>query len=294
MFQNFKPEGLNAIYIRNLGLVPADFSQSILLGNFSSSAAQTEWNLNNVVYMSKSFNPGQIGSAINCFHVSDTGEKLYIFSISNNSIYQYSLTTPYDISTAVFDSFFIGMGYNLDQFCITNNGRSMYVRRDPYTTISKYSLPTPYLLGGATYSSASPVVTGVDTGVYGIYSSSDESRIFFTGSENDKVYQLNVDPPGTISSGVIQASTIDLSALDNYPRSVVVSPDGTKIFVLGFDSSKVHGFTLATPFELSSYSYDGYYSITVSGANVGMDASSTGQYLYLCTTDTIHQFSMTP
>jgi hypothetical protein len=65
-----------------------------------------EWNLTagdiSTASYVQSFNPSEVGSASHGFAISSDGTKMLISAPSNASVNEYSLSTPWDLSTASF------------------------------------------------------------------------------------------------------------------------------------------------------------------------------------------------
>src|SRR3989344_4511819 len=64
----------------------------------------TAWDISTAVYDNKNFYVGlQEGTPTGIF-VDESGTKLFIIGVNNDRVHQYSLSTAWDISTAVYDN----------------------------------------------------------------------------------------------------------------------------------------------------------------------------------------------
>ena len=96
-------------------------------------------------YASKSFNPGEIGTGGYGIIVSSSGNNLIMSNAapSNGTFYQYTLSTPFDISSASYDSVsFIDSGRNVSAGIFVNaDATKLYCGgNSAITTIYQYSL----------------------------------------------------------------------------------------------------------------------------------------------------------
>ena len=166
----------------------------------------TPWDLSTGSYASKSFSLSSQGSDFQAFELSLDGTKLYALNTpvaGNWAIYQYTLSTAWDISTASYDSVTFSPASNpagryawhLD---ISNSGRSLVVTQyvSP-AAIYQYTLSTPYDISTATYTGnnieLSSYLTG--TGVR-LFAFSEFGFKFNAGSgdNNDSViHQFDLD-----------------------------------------------------------------------------------------------------
>jgi hypothetical protein len=94
---HFKPDGTK-VYLMNSSDVAVQWSLS------------TAWDISTATYDSKSFLTNSQDSVATDLYLSSDGLKLYTNGITGDNIYQYSLSTAWDISTASYDS--ISFSYN--------------------------------------------------------------------------------------------------------------------------------------------------------------------------------------
>lgn len=159
------------------------------------------------------------------------GTRLLLTGNSYNGVHQYDLSTGFDLTTAVYDSYFsVGSQTTSPHFStFSPDGTKMYVGSASGDTIYQYSVPNAFdVLDDAAYASKS----------------------FFVGGE------------------------------DSLPRSISLKPDGTKLYVLGESSDKIYQYSLSTPFDISTASYDSV-SHTLSTGLQGHRFNSDGTRLYV-------------
>lgn len=108
-------------------------------------------------------------------------------------------------------------------------------------------------------------------------------------ADNIKSGPLSVPyDPSSVTPRVGSISTQTYS--ENTPESVFVSPDGTKVFVVGNSLDDVMQWTLATPFDLSTATYDG--SAGVSNVPRSLNFSSDGTIVVFAYNGGVTKYSL--
>ena len=146
---------------------------------------------------------------------SADGETMFIIGSQNKTIYQYTLTTGFDISTATYslNSFSVN-SQDTKPLSLTFNydGNSLYVMGNTNKNIIEYSLSTAYDISVAPVFSRNFSVNSQDTNPTGIIFSSDGTRMFVSGNTSDNIYEYQLNDfanyienaalnNGTITSG---------------------------------------------------------------------------------------------
>lgn len=148
-------------------------------------------------------------------------------------------------------------------FAIKPDGTKLYVigfgRR-----VYQYTLTTPWDISTATYDSLSLSVSGQTGGAENIRFSEDGTKMFLASSNLDRIIEYNLGTAWDVSTGVFNSVILDTSGQEATTSGLAFSVDGTKAFVVGLSSDRVHQYTLSTPWALSSAASDGV-SLLVSG-----------------------------
>jgi hypothetical protein len=124
------------------------------------------------------------------------GSKCYISGKGNKSIYQYSLSTAWDISTLSYDSKSIdcsGDTVTIDGFTITDN--KVYV--GGRAEILQYSITN-----GDLSTSSLDGAFGLGFNLVNSIHYRSEEKLYFVGSDNDSVYELTMNA-GNVTTGRI-------------------------------------------------------------------------------------------
>jgi hypothetical protein len=110
------------------------------------------WDLSNVSYDSKSLNASAYTSDERGVSISGNGNYLYISDASNHKIYQFYMSTPYDLSTASYNTYFLtNILYSVSPrprgLAFKPNGNAFYIMDPMYDVIfqAEINLPVTYL-----------------------------------------------------------------------------------------------------------------------------------------------------
>lgn len=163
----------------------------------------TAFDLSTVVYNSVTFSVSGQALIASGIAFNNDGTRMYITEITSNDIFQYDLSTGFDVSTAVFNSisFNVGaqgaardVGFNLD-------GSIMFTIEDINDNVRQYSLSTNFDLSTASFDNISFPTGGQDGGPRSFAFSADGTKMFILGANNDTVFQYSTSTLGTLNIG---------------------------------------------------------------------------------------------
>lgn len=304
MFQNNSANGIDYIKLGNR-VVPREFLSSIE-GNFQASEGDSTpvegWNLSTLTYDSivKSVNP-QDAVPTGMFIKAD-GTKLYMIGDSSNTVFQYSMTTAWDLSSLVYDTKLKSVAGEIltPQGVFFNpEGTIMYVSTNEIAldSIFQYTLSTPWDVSTASYATKSLDVSVEDNAPQSFFISSDGTKVFLIGTTGDAVYQYNLSTPWDISTGTYSTNSLSIVEEDGNMQGIFIKDDGLTMFLVGLDNDKVHQYTFGTAWDLSTATYDSIASsaITQDGIPVALWFNPYGTKMYLLgvVNDAIYQYSLT-
>jgi len=176
----FKPDGTK-MYIS--GLAGDDINEYSL---------STAWDISTASYVQNDSTAGYDTQPNDVFFKTD-GTVMYVAGGAFDSVYQLSLSTAWDISTATLSSSkAVGSETtNPRGLTFSSDGTLMYVL-GWQGNISRYSLSTAWDVTTATYDQTYSVAA-VDTSPYGLYFKSDGTGFYVCGIGSDKVYSYSID-----------------------------------------------------------------------------------------------------
>lgn len=258
----------------------------------------TDPDLANASYDSVSFSVAGQDSNPRGIAFNDDGTKLFMVGLTTDAVYQYSLSTAYDLSTTSYDSVSfsvssqdllpIGISFNAD-------GTKMFILGDTNDTVYQYSLSTGFDLSTASYDSVSFSVSSQDSVAHGIDFSTDGTKMFISGDFNDTVYQYSLSTGFDLSTASYDSVSFAVGSQDVFPESIRFNPDGTKMFLVGRSNDTIFQYSLTTAYDLSTASYDSIsFSVTTQLANprdVIFKNDGSKMYVTGSSSDAIFQYS---
>ena len=159
----------------------------------------TAWNIGTASYDNKSydFSTQLTSDELNCFVFNNDGSAVYLAELgTSRDIFQYTLSTPFDISTASYASKSLSLasvasnGYiGRQYFQFTNDGSKLFLIHTFHPAgfvgkIYEYSLTTAYDISTASHTSVTYTPTGITTGRSAIAFKPDGSKMFIMGTDN--------------------------------------------------------------------------------------------------------------
>ena len=266
----------------------------------TAAAAPAEWtdpDLGNASYDSVSFSGATQSSSMNTFTFGNSGSNIYMADVSSDTVYQYDLTTPYDISTASYstNSFSVATqeGFPAGIY-FKPDGQTMFLGGYSSDTIYQYTLSTAWDISTATYASKSLSVAAQESTPRNIWVNNDGTKLFVVGQTGDDVNQYDFSTPWDISTASY-TQNFSVAAQDTTPIGLYFSPTGDKMFIAGSAGDAVYQYGLSTALDVSTASYDSVnFSVSAqTSAPVGVVFNSAGSKMYVlsATNDTIYQYS---
>jgi DNA-binding beta-propeller fold protein YncE len=304
----FKPDGTKMYVIGSSG------------DNVNEYDLSSAWDISSASYLQNFSVATQDTTPTGLFFKPD-GTKMYIIGTSADSVNEYNLSTPWDISTSSHvQSFSVATeeGTPTGLF-FKPNGTKMYVVGSTGDEVNEYDLSSAWDISTASYVQVFSVSTE-DTSPQSLFFHPDGSGFYVVGATNDTVYQFTIGgfdigsqetqpqglffkPDGTkmyvigstgddvneysLSSSwnILSASYVQnfsISAQDTVPRDVFFKPDGTKMYVLGDTNDKVYEYDLSSAWDISTASY--VQDVSVAGqesAPEGMFFKPDGTKMYI-------------
>ena len=188
----------------------------------------------------------------------DNGNKLYVKQDTGN-LYQYSLSSAYDISTASFDkshslgneSFTTGIAFNNDGTKLYNVGRSS----NP-NVVYEHDLSTPWDIASETYNSVSLSLTSPGTVSWGALFNPDGTIMYISDFISNSIYQYSLSSAFDLSTASYASKSLSAAAQGTNIRGMAFNGGGTKFFVTAKSNGVIYQYGLTVAYDISSASYD--------------------------------------
>jgi len=209
----------------------------------------TAWDLSTASYASVSKLVGSPGPVVSPFSVrfKPDGTKMYISDVSSPStIYEWDLSTAWDITTASYNSVSLNVSSQDNSplgIFFNNDGTKMYVVGLGTDTIYQYDFTTAWDLSTASYASKSLSVLSQDTTPRSGYLSTSGTTLFVLGAANDAIYKYTLSTADDISTASYDSVSFSVTSQENNPSDFIFKSDGTKMYVVGGTNDTVYQYT---------------------------------------------------
>ena len=242
------------------------------------------------------------GTVCSAIHISeDDGTKMYLMH-SNDKIYQYTLSTAYDISTASYASKTIdlsGEGDIKEGMWMSDDGAKLYLCGRGLDTVRSYTLSTPWDISTTSYDSKSLSVSAKETAPNGLFVGDSGAELYVVGTQNADIHQYTMSTPYDLATASF-TQTKDTSGESLGQGTAIQFNRNGEVCIMGDADSggKWQEYNLSTAWDISTasagssrsrtYEYNpGALYITPDGKNVY--ASNAPDYAY----DLVAQYKLT-
>jgi len=224
--------------------------------NGTETAGSEGYNLAGASYDSVSFSVLSQTGTMQGFRFGDSGSKVYVASPSDATIYQYNLSTAYDISTASYASkSFLASSQSASSYAVDfkSDGTKMYILAMTNDSVYQYSLSTAWDVSTASYDSVSFSVNSQEATPAHVEFKVDGTSFYVVGVGNDTIYQYDMTTAWDLSTASYASKSMS-TGLTN-PYHFTFKPDGTTIFVAE-NADIITQFSLTTAWDISTGSTD--------------------------------------
>jgi len=290
-------------------------SKAVTISYNAAGGGVTNWDmtLSNISYDNKSFGVGTQEASPFAIGFKPDGTKLYVLGNTTDKLFQYGMTTPYDISTASYDN----VSFNPDDtgagisytgglgFHWKSDGTSLYFLNYGADQIYQYNLSSAWDITTASYTNKYLNVSGQDSKPYSFTMSTDGTKLFVTGGAAKDLLQYSLSTAWDLQTASYDNATVGIhqfTSITSVPRGVVFNPEGTKFWVIeqggtGQGNTYIVEYSCTSAFDLTTASYTGNNTTTgtIGGGErcFDLDVSSDGTKFYIIDYDEekVYQYS---
>jgi hypothetical protein len=195
------------------------------------------------------------GDLMSHFIFSTDGTKMYLLSWTNETIYQYTLGTPYDPATLSYDSKSLTVTSQITQqprgILFNSDGTRFYIMSDYFRDTYQYNVSTPWDISTAVYF-GSKDMQSADASIMDLFMNPDDSKFYLYSINADGFYEWTITPPGEVSTLVYTEKWYDQPAAEGEDgRSMVISPDGLHLHASD-NEGKVNQYAMTIAWDIST------------------------------------------
>lgn len=232
------------------------------------------------------------------FFKSD-GSRFFMAGNFEDAVFQYDLSTNWDISTASYtlptsDVFSVAsQEANPQDVVFKTDGSKMYIVGTTGDDVNEYNLSTDWDVDTASFSQTFSVAAE-DTAPFSIAFKSDGSKMYILGNTGDDVNEYDLSTAWDVSTASY-SQNFSVSSQDDTPRGLTFKTDGTKMYVVGNQYSRVNEYDLSTAWDISTASYNQFFSVGVTDngpRKAVFKTDGTRMFLLGRSTDKIYQYNL--
>jgi glutamine cyclotransferase len=208
------------------------------------------------------------------------GSKMFITGGQNDSAYEYSLSTAYDVSTASYVRSFNTSSQDTDARSITFNldGTKMFLGGNSSASVLEYNLSTGFDLSTASYSQSFSF-SSQSSGCGGIAFNYNGTELYVSSGDaaGSWVYKYNLSTGFDVSTASYSSVSLNASSQDANPFGIAFNRNGSLLFVLGLTNKTIYQYSMPTSLALGTGSF--------ASADVGKTIEANSGVFVLTATD---------
>ena len=206
----------------------------------------TSFDLSTASYDSVEFSVASQDSSTQALAFSSDGTKMFVVGGTGDSVFQYTLSTGFDLSTASYDS----VSFSVDSqdaapagLAFNSDGTKMFMLGASSGKVFQYTLSTSFDLSTASYDSVEFSVNSQETAPTGLAFNSDGTKMYVIGSTSDKVFQYTLSTGFNLSTASYDSVEFSVASQESSPRSLAFNSDGTKMYIVGIVGASVYQYS---------------------------------------------------
>ena len=257
---------------------------------------------------STNFDASSTISDVNTISIGNSGTEMYLGGDSNDTVYQFTLSTPYDVSTAsLTTSFSEDASWRTRGIGFSTGGDYVYYVNQNADTV-RFELTTPWDISTGTNKTYARTYYLAKDGTFlrNLELSHDGKKIIWASNTNANTIEVSdLETPWVIAdvvgrgikkkSNFVNASdlfgskSLNSGSMQQLPNKILFSPGGKKAFIYNGNTAYLHMVEVRCdkPYDLSTMYYQSFVDvgdITSIGTNhypISFDVSSDGKRVFI-------------
>lgn len=211
----------------------------------------TAYDISTYSYDSKFIDTTSPDTAVSSMFFNPTGYKMWLIGRTNDRIYEWDLSTPYDISTAVYNSVSVsytsGGASDAYGLFISPDGLNVYLADNGSNYIYQYSLSTPWDITSLTYVQRFYDSNLKEQTPVGLWFNSTGTLMYLSGQFSGAITKFYLDTPWDLSTAHSSYEQLSMCN-ENANLCVKLNPTGTKLYLSGTTQDGIAQYDLTNAF----------------------------------------------
>lgn len=230
------PDGLN-MYVN--GTTGDDVNQYTL---------STAWNISTATYLQSFSTAAQDSAPVDIFFKPD-GLSMYIMGNTNDTVFQYTLSSAFDVSTASYasKSFSVTAQESVPNgLWFKPDGTVMYVIGTAADTVFQYNLGTAWDVSTASYANISFSIASQDGSPVQVNLSADGLTMWILGAAGDDISQYTLGTAWNVSTATF-VNNLYIGFQETTPAGMFIdSTADNRVYIVGATTDTVYQYNTAT------------------------------------------------
>lgn len=282
---HFKPDGTKMYITGNTG------------DDINEYDLSTAWDVSTASY-NQNFSVASQETLPSDLWFKPDGTKMFMNGPTNDAVFEYDLSTAWDISTASYSQSFslAATEANSRGMCFNEDGTGMWICGLSGDGIDEYSLSTAWDVSTATHVQYLQISIGISSAGTCATGESGPTAIFFKpGGDVFYVCGTGLDTIHTLKLGI---KYLYVGAKEATLNGLFFKSNGTKLYIMGRSSDSIHEYDLSTAWDVSSGTFNQTRSLksdnSVMTAPQGCFFKSDGTKLYVTgsTSDVVAEYDL--
>jgi 6-phosphogluconolactonase (cycloisomerase 2 family) len=222
------------------------------------------------------------------------GLKMYMTGAGTDAVNEFDLSTAWDVSTAaIFQSFSVAaQDNNPTALFFKPDGLKMYVIGSQNDLVYEYNLSTAWDVSTATFLQ-SFYSKAQEPGPEAVVFKPDGTKMYVSGYLSDKVHEYNLSTAWDVSTATL-LQDLSIASEDTYSQGMAFKPDGSRMYIGGQASRALLEYVLSTPWDVSTATFSHYTILPEMIGPRGIDFRPDGLKLFAVTetSDTIFEYDL--
>jgi len=255
--------------------------------------------ISNASYNNKTYNFDNLESQVYGFDFNDNGTKLFMIGLAEDTVFQFSLSTAYDVSTASYDNVSVDVSTQVPVprgMKFKPDGTRLYIVNHSGVAddaIYQYNLSSPFDLSTMTYSNNSLTVGSQNTLPRGLTFKPDGTKLFLCGQDSpNTLFEYDLATPWDLSTASYSNKNFPFTQ-ESWHNDVAFDSTGRRMFTIGNVNNRVYQWLLGTPWDISTATYNTSYQLAADDWNgLAFSPDETKMYAVGNGSDDIFQYSV--
>ncbi len=251
---NFKPDGTIMYITRRItGGGNNDAGRRGFIDQYSLSTA-FDINTANLISTTQLTEPGEDDDEFaflpHAIEFKPDGTRMFVIKNTGTLVYQYDLSTAWDVSTISFSAKYDVSGEDqLRSLDFKPDGSRMYVTGNQFEKIKEYSLSTPWdvTTSNVTHVRDSAALTSTDNNPRNIQFSNEGTELYYAGNGSNDMHKFTLSTAWDVSTLSSSATTFDLGNRITNMRGFIFTSSFSRLYVTndngGVGNNKIFEYT---------------------------------------------------